>query len=438
MTKRRPRIRSRRDYLLAHSPDRRLRILYRIRHAVGVLTVAVTVLFLLLNLQLLTPASIKNIRSSLAAASQIASSDTTVISYPAGSPDRILPFGSGLAVCDNGMLTIELPGKYTQMEMEMNYADPVMRSSDQFLLIFDRGANRYSVTNTLTKLDDRTVPSPIIDASIADNGNVAVVTNEAGYKSAVSVYNNIDEEPLYTWSSADYYIMSAAISPDGTRLALFCFGQDGLTLHSKLFFINTKVAECPADPEWTQSSREEDPNVHKVEGIDMGGSLCTGLSFIGRSTVCAVCDDGARIISRSGQIRSELSYAADDLISFDLSDDDAAAICTTSYTQEGRAEIRLLNARSEQTREPLILTEEPDSISYRDGRLAVLTGDTLTFYNRSLRQIDQQHGFAGSSRVFMRAGNLCIADFSSQARVTTVGNPPEDLTESAIPSTGNS
>ena len=68
----------------------------------------------------------------------------------------------------------------------------------------------------------------------------------------------------------------------------------------------------------------------------------------------------------------------------------------------------------------------------------MLTGDTLTFYNRSLRQIDQQHGFAGSSRVFMRAGNLCIAEFSSQARVTTVGNPPEDLTESAIPSTGNS
>lgn len=427
MTKRRPRIRSRRDYLLAHSPDRRLRILYRIRHWVGVLTVAVIILFLLLNLQLLTPNSIKNIRSSLAAASQISSSDTTVISYPGGSPDRIIPFGSGLAVCDNGMLNIELPGNYSQMEMEMTYADPVMRSSDQFLLIFDRGANRYTVTNTLTKLDDRTVPSPIIDADIADNGNVAVVTNEAGYKSAISVYNNIDEEPLYTWSSSDYYIMSAAISPDGSRVALFCFGQDGLTLYSKLFFININVAECPADPEWAQSTNKNtDPSIHKVEGVDMGDSLCTGLRFIGRNTVCVVCDDAARIVTRSGQIRCEYTYAADDLLAFDLSDD-CAAICTTSYTQDGRAEIMLLNARGEATRNPLILAEDPDSISYCDGRLAVLTGDTLTFYNRTLRQIDEQSGFAGASRIYMRSGNLCIAEFSNHARVTTIGRPPEDL-----------
>ena len=430
MTKRRPRIRSRRDYLLAHSPDRRLRILYRIRHWVGILTVAVTVLFLLLNLQLLTPSSIKNIRSSLAAASQLSSSDTTVISYPAGSPDRLLPFGSGLAVCDNGMLAMELPGNLEQMEMKMPYANPVMRASDQYLLVFDRGANRYTVTNTLVKLADRTIPSPIIDADIADNGNVAVVTNEAGYKSAVSVYNNMDDDPLYTWSSSDYYIMSAAISPDGSRVALFCFGQDGLTLHSKLFFINTNVAECPADPEWVTAPRgSEDTGIHKVEGVDMGDSLCTGLSFIGRSTVCAVCDDGARIVTRSGQIRTEYPYAADDLIAFDLSDPDCAVLCTTSYEQDGRAEIMLLNARGEATRNPLILADEPDSISYRDGRLAVLTGDTLTFYNRTLRPIDEQSGFAGASRIYMRSGNLCIAEFSSQARVTTIGRPPEDLLE---------
>jgi hypothetical protein len=430
MIKRRPRIRSRRDYLLANSPDRRLRILYQIRHWVGVLTVVVTVLFVLFNLQLLTPNSIKNIRSSLTAASQISSSDTTVISYPASSPDRILPFGSGLAVCDNGMLTIELPGSYSQTEMEMPYADPAMRSSDQYLLIFDRNANRYTVTNTLSKLDERTVSSPIIDADIADNGNVAVVTNEAGYKSAVSVYNNIDDEPLYTWSSSDYYIMSAAISSDGSRLALFCFGQDGLTLYSKLFFININVAECPADPEWSTVSQEnEDTSIQKVEGVDMGGSLCMGLRFIGRNTVCVVCDDGARIITRNGQIRCEYSYAADDLLSFDLSDDDCAVICTTSYSQEGRAEITLLNARGEATRNPLILADEPDSISYHDGRLAVLTNDTITFYNRSLRQIDEQSGYAAASRIYMRSGNLCIAEFSSHARVTTIGHPLEDLTE---------
>ena len=401
--------RSQRDYMLSRSPDRRLRILYYVRHWVGILCVASIALFFVLNIQLLTPASIKNIRSSLAAAAKISSSDTTVIAYPFGSPDSIAPFGSGLAICGNGSLTIELPGSYSQMEAEMTYADPVMRSSDRYLLIFDRGANRFTVCNTLTQLYTRSISSPISNATIADNGTTAVITAEAGYKSAVTVYN-IDNEALYKWSSADYYIMSAALSNDGSRLALFCFRQDGLTLTSKLFFTDISSNESPSN------------------GVDMDGSLCSGLSFLGRNAVCAVCDDGTYVVGRNGHIRYEQTYVGDDLLAFDLSDD-GVALCTTSYSQEGRAEITLIGAHGAVSRQPLILTAIPDSISYRDSRLGILSGDTVTFYNRHLRQIDEQSGYSGASRIYMRGGNLCIALFSSNARVTTIGQPLEDLTE---------
>lgn len=410
--KRRPRICSRRDFLLAHSPDPRLRLLYRIRHWVGWLCVIVTAAFLLMNLQLLTPNSIKSIRSSLKAASAQSASDTTMISYPSSSPDAITPFGSGLAICDNGNLTIELPGSYTQMETEMSYADPVLRASDRYLLTFDRGANRFTVSNTLSQLFTHSTRSSISSADIANNGNVAVVTDEAGYKSAVTVYN-IDNEQLYKWSSSDYYIMSAALSPDGSRLALFCFQQDGLTLTSKLFFTDISSNAAPE------------------KSVDMNGSLCAGLTFLGRSTVCAVCDNGVYVVSRSGNIRYSQTYSSDDLIAFDMSSHDNVALCTTSYSQEGRAEITLVNSHGISTRTPLVLTEEPDSISYYDGRLAVLTGDTVTFYNSSLRTIDEQTGLSGASAVYMRSGNLCIASFSSYARVLTIGRPLTDRNSAA-------
>lgn len=410
--KRRPRIRSRRDFLLAHSPDPRLRLLYRIRHAVGWLCVIVTVAFLVMNLQLLTPDSVKSIRSSLKAASAQSASDTTTISYPSSSPDAIIPFGNALAICDNGNLTIELPGSYTQMETEMSYADPVLRASDRYLLTFDRGANRFTVSNTLTQLFTHSTRSSISSADIANNGNVAVVTDEAGYKSAVTVYN-VDNEQLYKWSSSDYYIMSAALSPDGSRLALFCFQQDGLTLTSKLFFTDISTNAAPE------------------QSVDMNGSLCAGLTFLGRSTVCAVCDNGVYVVSRSGSVRYSQTYSSDDLIAFDMSSHDNVALCTTSYSQEGRAEILLVNSRGVSTRTPLVLEEEPDSISYCDGRLAVLTGDTVTFYNRSLRPIDEQTGLSGASAIYMRSGNLCIASFSSYARVLTIGQPLADLNSTA-------
>ena len=91
--------RSRRDYLTETSDNPTLRRVHRIRHYVGWLLAAVSVLFVALNLQLFTPASLKNIRASLQAGSLVSAGDTTVISYPSGPNKCILPFGNGLAIC---------------------------------------------------------------------------------------------------------------------------------------------------------------------------------------------------------------------------------------------------------------------------------------------------------------------------------------------------
>lgn len=398
---------SRRDYMLSHSPDRTLRTVYRIRHYVGWLLVVTSVAFVVLNLQLFTPASLRNIRSSLEAASHVSAGDTTVISYPSGANKCMLPFGNGLAICGDKMLNFELPSNYSQMEMNLSYANPVMRASNQYLLVFDRGANRFTVTNTLSELYSQTMSSPVTNAEIAANGSVAIVTDEAGYKSAVTVYNS-DNEQLYKWSSPDYYIMSAALSSDGRRLALFCFKQDGLSLTSQLFFTDINSTESPED------------------GVDMRGSLVLGMKFLGNNTVCVVCDNATYVISRSGQIKYQTEYASDALIAFDLADD-CVALATESYSQSSRADIVLIGARGTASRKPLSLSAEPDSISYCDGRLAVLTGDTVTFYSKSLREIDRQNNLAGVSRIYMRQGGSAIALFSSQARVLTIGNPLKDL-----------
>ena len=55
-----PRRKSRRDYLLSTSADPHLRMIYRVRHYTGWLLVFVSALFLVLNLQLFTPTSLRN------------------------------------------------------------------------------------------------------------------------------------------------------------------------------------------------------------------------------------------------------------------------------------------------------------------------------------------------------------------------------------------
>lgn len=407
---------SRRDYLLEHSSDPKLRLIYRIRRFTGWLLVAVSALFIVLNLQLFTPTSIKNIVSSLKAASHVSAGDTTVISYPSGNIKTMTPFGNGLAICSDTTLSFELPSNYSQMETNLSYANPVMRANEQYLLIFDRGAYRFTVTNTLSELYSQTMQSPVTGADIASNGNVAIVTDEAGYKSAVTVYN-IDNEQLYKWSSPDYYIMSAVLSSDGKRLALFCFKQDGLSLTSKLFFTDISSEEKPSESE-------------SIPAVDMNGSVVLGMKYLGSNTVCVVCDNATYVVSRSGDIRYHTEYASDALIAFDLSDD-CVALATESYSQASRAEIVLINSRGTASRKPLQLSTEPDSISYCDGRLAVLSGDTVTFYSKSLKEIDQQTNLAGVSRVYMRSGGTAIALFGNQARVLTIGKSLKDLNSDA-------
>jgi hypothetical protein len=185
---------------------------------------------------------------------------------------------------------------------------------------------------------------------------------------------------------------------------LFCFQQDGLTLTSKLFFTDINSSDSPES------------------GTDLNGSLVLGMKYLGNNTVCAVCDNGVYVVSRSGQIQYQQEYSTDALIAFDLSDD-CAAVATRSYSQSSRAEIVLIKSRGTASRNPLGLSSEPDSISYCDGRLAVQSADTVTFYSQSLRLIDEQSGLAGMSRVYMRSGGVAIALFGSHARVLTIGNP---------------
>ena len=74
-----------------------------------------------------------------------------------------------------------------------------------------------------------------------------------------------------------------------------------------------------------------------------------------------------------------------------------------------------------------MIRRPPRSTLFPYTTLSDLTGDTVTFYSKSLREIDQQTNLAGVSRVYMRSGGTAIALFSSQARVLNIGNPLKDL-----------
>ncbi len=59
----------------------------------------------------------------------------------------------------------------------------------------------------------------IISAALSETGYIALCTDESGYMGSVTVYSP-DKKALYKWYSAHQALVSAAVSPDGTRLAV--------------------------------------------------------------------------------------------------------------------------------------------------------------------------------------------------------------------------
>lgn len=398
------------DRAVAESANPTLRLLFRLRRMVAALLLLTVALFVAFNLQLFTPESLNTIRSSLSAPQK--QGDSTTITYPSGSADSTVPFGSALALTDSTSLHIVFPGDFSLLKSSVAYANPALHATDQYLLVFDRGGNRFTVTNTLQELYHQSTSSPIIDADIGSNGSVAIVTDEAGYKSGVTVYN-VANEKLYNWYSSNYYIMSAALSPNKKHLALFTFKQEGTETKSRVFFADT-TQDMPASNGGDNGSSE--PEI----GVDLGNSLVLDMKFIDKNTLCVVCDDATYFVSRRGKIKYQKDYPVDALVAFDFSDD-RLALALKSYSKSARAELSLISASGRESKHPLELNDEPDSISYNNGKLAVLTGDTLRFYNGKLKLLDEQEGMVGCSRVYMRDDGTAVCLFGSHARITAIG-----------------
>ena len=99
------------------------------------------------------------------------------------------------------------------------FADPVVEMSQARYLLYDRGRYSVNVYNYSDEIYSREFDKTIVSADIGRDGTFAVVTDSDTYQNTVFVYNK-DNESVYTWNSANYYITDVAVSDDGEKLAV--------------------------------------------------------------------------------------------------------------------------------------------------------------------------------------------------------------------------
>lgn len=193
--------------------------------------------------------------------------------FEAGLNTVYEPFGSGLAVASGDTYSFVSGLGDSSYSIQLRYNDPAIRVSEEYVLLYDRNGTGFCVANGYAQYLNTNTDSPILTASMNQKGDFALVTDQTGYRSAVTVYDS-RQRLLCQWLTAQYYVMTASVSPDGEHFAALCLGQDGMALATHVLYFDIGKET----PVWS---------------VELGERQVYSLTHDKSGGLVIVCDDGA-------------------------------------------------------------------------------------------------------------------------------------------------
>lgn len=163
----------------------------------------------------------------------------------------------------------------SQWNVALSYTHPFLAKSDSYAVLGDKGENNLILFNKKGKVKELTLKYPLIQATVSDQGIMEVVL-EGTSSNYIQVYTKNGELIADMRSSVDEtgYPVTAAISPDGTQLAVSYYSISGAGSKTSVVFYDF-------------SRQLQSDDVTLKGGFDYEDTLIPKLSFVDKSTVAA-------------------------------------------------------------------------------------------------------------------------------------------------------
>lgn len=145
--------------------------------------------------------------------------------YYDSNENTVFTFYKGdLAVIGDGKLKLYNIAGNNILDEKLETENALCASEGKYLVTYYPGENSVSVFNSFSKLYTVNYDYPVMYASAGDNGSFAVITRSKEYRSAVYIYNS-SFKSVYSWLSNEKYALSAAVSPNGKKVAVLTYSQ---------------------------------------------------------------------------------------------------------------------------------------------------------------------------------------------------------------------
>ena len=189
----------------------------------------------------------------------------------------------------------------SQWNVALSYAHPFLVKSDSYALLGDKGENSLILFNENGKVRELTLKYPIVQATVSNQGIMEVIL-EGTNSNYIQIYNKKGELIADMRSSVEEtgYPVSAAISPNGTQLAVSYYSIEGTTAKTSIAFYDF-------------SRQLQSDDVTLKGGFDYEGIIIPKISFIDDNTVAAFGGKTTYFynIEDTPKIKNEIKFTSD-------------------------------------------------------------------------------------------------------------------------------
>ncbi len=219
---------------------------YRVcKYITGALALVFTVVMLTAFSSDITSENFQYLIKDLDITGLTSAGDFATIVFNGGANSKFGIYRGELAVVDTGLTGLYRSSGSLSFSKSNIFYSPELLISDKYMLVYDAGntTRAYSVYNSFSELKHEKLDHPITGAALADNGSYVIVTRDGTYKGIALWYDS--DFNLLTEIKKDKYIISAALSPDGSELLLASIYDEGGAVVTELMTVSVG-ADAPS------------------------------------------------------------------------------------------------------------------------------------------------------------------------------------------------
>ncbi|MBQ3968903.1 MAG: hypothetical protein II685_00285 [Clostridia bacterium] len=268
--------------------------------------------------------------------------------------------GKGIVyLSDTSIVQLNHDGE-TLFSEQHSFTNPVLKCCDLYAVAFNEGGANYKIISEKGLIHSGSQGTAITDCDINDLGTYAVISDQTGYLSKLSVFDKSNSY-IFGYSFNDYYAVSVSLSPDGKMAAVGAVNSVEGQFVSKVYLLDFSSTK-------------------PLYVFDYNDQIIYDIKFITENKFVVVTDSMVSVNACDSGKEVPYSYGTRVLTAYDVTYSNNVVLSLSNSSDRRNCCVVTLDSKgseidSFQTDQKII------SVDAKNDKIAVLASNMLYLYN---------------------------------------------------------